>query len=38
MVDVGICISSHFKEDLAWAEKCYLKNSKSTKKLKGTKK
>ena len=46
MVDVDVCISSHLKEELAWAvNKRHLvistimlfKNSKSTKELKGTK-
>ena len=46
MVDVDICISSHLKEELAWAVDKWLrvisaiilfKNSKSTKELKGTK-
>ena len=47
MVDVDICVSSHLKQELAWAVdkngfqllvlKCDLKNSKSTKELKGTK-
>ena len=46
MVDVDICISSHLKEELAWAVDKWLrvistimlfKNSKSTKERKGTK-
>ena len=46
MVDVDVCISSHLKEELAWAVDKWLrvisaimlyKNSKSTKELKGTK-
>ena len=46
MVDVDICVSSHLKEELAWAVNKWLrvistivlfKNSKTTKKLKGTK-
>ena len=45
-VDVAICVSSHLKEELAWAADKYLwvigtimlfKNSYSTKELKGTK-
>ena len=41
MVDVDVRVSSHLKEELAWpVDKqlwviCYLKNSKSTKELKG---
>ena len=43
MVDVDVCVSSHLKEELAWAVSkrlqvvsttCYLKNSKTTKELK----
>ena len=40
MVDIDVCISSHLKEELAWAVDkqlriiSYLKNSKSTKELK----
>ena len=43
MVDVDVRISSHLKGELAWAVDkplrviSYLKNSKSTKELKGTK-
>ena len=43
MVDVEVCISSHLKNELAWAADkqlwviCYLKNSYGTKELKGTK-
>ena len=46
MVDVDVRISSHLKEELAWAVDkrfrvistiMYLKNSESTKELKGTK-
>ena len=46
MVDIDICVSSHFKEELTWAIDKWLqvistillfKNSKSTKELKGTK-
>ena len=46
MVDVDVCISSHLKEELAWAIDKRLwvistimlfKNSKSTKELKETK-
>ena len=45
MVDIEICVSSHLKEELAWAVDKQLqvistimlfKNSKTTKKLKGT--
>ena len=47
MVDVDVLVSSHLKEELAWAVDkrlriistimVYLKYSKSTKELKGTK-
>ena len=46
VVDVDVCVSNHLKEELTWAiDKwlqviilyCYLKNSESTKELKGTK-
>ena len=42
MVDVDVCVLSHLKEELAWAVDKWLrllvlKNSKSTKELKGTK-
>ena len=47
MVDVDVCVSSHLKEELAWAVDKWLraistvmlfkKNSKSTKELKETK-
>ena len=46
VVDVDIHVSSHLKEELAWAVDkwfrvistiMYLKNSESTKELKGTK-
>ena len=43
VVDVDVCVSSHLKEELAWAVDkrlqviSNLKNSKSTKELKGTK-
>ena len=45
MVDVDVCVSSHLKEELAWAADKQLrvistimlfKNSKITKELKGT--
>ena len=47
VVDVVVCVSSHLKEELAWAVgkqlrvlssyyKCYLKTGKTTKELKGT--
>ena len=45
MVDVDVCLSSHLKEQLAWAigkrlqvvsTKIYLKNSNTIKELKGT--
>ena len=44
MVNVDVHVSSHLKEELAWAVDkrfwviSYLKNSRSTKELKGTKK
>ena len=43
MVNIGICLLSHLKEELAWAADkwfqviSYLKNSYNTKKLRGTK-
>ena len=49
VVDIDVRISSHLKEELAWVvdkrlqiistiiRLCYLKNSKSTKELKGSK-
>ena len=43
MVDIDVCLSSHLEEELACAVDKWLrvnstlKNSKSTKKLKGTK-
>ena len=46
VVDIDVRVSSHLKEELAWAVDkwllvisiiMYLKNSKSTKELKGTK-
>ena len=46
IVDVDVCVSSHLKEELPLAVdkwfgvlvlQCYLKNSKNTKELNGTK-
>ena len=43
MVDVDVCVLSHFKEQLTWVIDKWLwvisnlKNSESTKELKGTK-
>ena len=43
MVDIDVRLSSHLKEELAWAVDkqlqviCYFKSNRSTKKLKGTK-